>query len=662
MSNPKISVILPIYNVEDYLESCLDSILNQTMIDDIEVLMIDDGSTDKSRYIIEKYALDHDNFHAYHKENEGQAISRNYGFSLAKGDFVHFLDADDYLDFNTYEKTYNFAVDNDNDFTIFNVCKFTENTIWKDIIFKNSYKSLSDDVKSTSLYESNFLVWNTLSTNKLFKREFLEKFDLKFLNRRILYEDIIFSFRAYNHAKSIGIVCDDFYFWRVRNNNDSITQNLSNFENFENRFFILKQVSNVLKEMENDEVAAMLYLKWLNHDFTMYLKRIHTLPEDYQRKVVSCIQDFMKSIPQSLISNLNGFYQLLYKSLLEDDLENLVRISAMDSDAIEHIENHEIYKKYGDEIDFNAAFDYEELIAETTDLNHDDNNLIIDLDLFIHYVPKEDTDKIAFTLENDNKEYDLEYKYIDGLYQITVPVDLITEENSKVKVIYSKKDLEKTAYLRTNGRYALNFDNFEVNVVKSTNRDMILYSRKLNENEVHILNIEFEDDFLRFDGESKETFNSMVIENLADLDKSTYDVEYTDSTNFTFKIPFEDLIGKPVIKWEVKPDGVFNSIKTNYFQLFKGIYQVRFLNQRNRFVINIKNYKTQNVVDYYKNLEYKLSDDIKRLEKENKRLTKDNDKLLDDKNKLLDENKDLKNTIDMFKSRKIVRFADKFHR
>ena len=97
----KISVILPIYNVEDYLEETLDCLLNQTIISDIEVLMIDDGSTDNSRYIIEKFALDYENFHAYHKVNEGQGIARNYGLQFAKGEYVHFLDSDDYIPYNS---------------------------------------------------------------------------------------------------------------------------------------------------------------------------------------------------------------------------------------------------------------------------------------------------------------------------------------------------------------------------------------------------------------------------------------------------------------------------------------------------------------------------------------------------------------------------------
>ena len=75
------------YNGQEYIREQLDSIVNQTMLENIEVIMIDDGSIDNSRYIIEKYALDYDNFHAYHKENEGQGIARNYGLNLAKGEF-----------------------------------------------------------------------------------------------------------------------------------------------------------------------------------------------------------------------------------------------------------------------------------------------------------------------------------------------------------------------------------------------------------------------------------------------------------------------------------------------------------------------------------------------------------------------------------------------
>lgn len=83
MESPKISVIVPIYNVEEYLEESLICLLNQTFIKNMEIIMIDDGSSDNSRYISEKYALDYEKFHVIHKKNEGQAIARNLGLDLA---------------------------------------------------------------------------------------------------------------------------------------------------------------------------------------------------------------------------------------------------------------------------------------------------------------------------------------------------------------------------------------------------------------------------------------------------------------------------------------------------------------------------------------------------------------------------------------------------
>ena len=109
----RISVIIPVYNVEEYLRDALDSILNQTMIDDIEVIMVNDGSTDNSKFIIDEYAENYENFHAFHKKNEGQAIARNFGLELARGEYIHFMDADDYLPPKAYENLYYFNPYND---------------------------------------------------------------------------------------------------------------------------------------------------------------------------------------------------------------------------------------------------------------------------------------------------------------------------------------------------------------------------------------------------------------------------------------------------------------------------------------------------------------------------------------------------------------------
>ena len=100
----KVSIIVPIYNTEKYLIKCLDSLVNQTLTD-IEILLINDGSTDNSQKIIDEYVKKYPNIcRCFRQENSGQACARNVGINSARGDFIAFVDSDDYVDITAYEK------------------------------------------------------------------------------------------------------------------------------------------------------------------------------------------------------------------------------------------------------------------------------------------------------------------------------------------------------------------------------------------------------------------------------------------------------------------------------------------------------------------------------------------------------------------------------
>ena len=98
----KISVIIPVYNVYDYLEKCLNSLVKQTD-KNFEVIIVNDGSTDNSQEIIDKFVLENDNMYSFKKENGGQASARNFGLQKATGEYILFLDSDDYYEPNTIE-------------------------------------------------------------------------------------------------------------------------------------------------------------------------------------------------------------------------------------------------------------------------------------------------------------------------------------------------------------------------------------------------------------------------------------------------------------------------------------------------------------------------------------------------------------------------------
>ena len=106
MINNLISIIVPVYNVEEYLPACLDSIINQTYTE-IEIILVDDGSTDSSGEICDRYAKIDERVKVIHKSNGGLSDSRNVGIQVAKGEYIGFVDSDDYVEFDMYETLFN---------------------------------------------------------------------------------------------------------------------------------------------------------------------------------------------------------------------------------------------------------------------------------------------------------------------------------------------------------------------------------------------------------------------------------------------------------------------------------------------------------------------------------------------------------------------------
>ena len=183
-------------------------------------------------------------------------------------------------------------------------------------------------------------------------------------------------------------------------------------------------------------------------------------------------------------------------------------------------------------------------------------------------------------------------------------------------------------------------------MAKIQNREMILFTRKINDNKIEIIHAQIDDESLLLDFKCDEEFDSLSVVHLIDLDLKLYDV-YSGNDKLTVKIPFKDLISKHINKWELMHVVEFNYIKYDYIDLFWKNFHIKFHNQRNRVVINIKNYKINNLINEYEDNLDSIKDNIKFLENENNKLNKNND--------------DLKNTCEEFKARKSVRLADRLH-
>lgn len=202
----KVSVVIPVYNVEDYLGECLDSIVNQTL-DDIEIICVNDGSKDKSLEILNDYANNDDRFTIISQENGGHAVATNRGMELAKGKYLYLMDSDDILDVTALEKTYNLAEEKEVDFVIFQAINYYMD---KDEYVKAenySMNALADYVgdKVFNYKDIKDFIFDIAVTpwSKLYNNEFIKKSKAKF-PEGLIFDDNVFFFEVLFNAERIA--------------------------------------------------------------------------------------------------------------------------------------------------------------------------------------------------------------------------------------------------------------------------------------------------------------------------------------------------------------------------------------------------------------------------------------------------------------------------
>lgn len=657
-----------------YLEETLLSLVNQTMIEDIEVLMIDDGSTDNSRYITEKYALDYDNFHVYHKENEGQAIARNFGIEHANGDYIAFLDSDDYLPTNAYEILYDLALKNNTDMVCGNALRFASYNVWEDIIFKNSFNTISKDIDSTDLREFPQFVWDTVTWNKLYKKEFLIENNLRFPNSKIFFEDLLFSLESYFLANTITLTKEIIYYWRFRNDHTSVTQQEEDVKNFTDRLNILKTIEEFCNKYGvNNEIMHELYLKWINHDLKFYIKRFDKFPEDSLRYLFDQIYEVVHLIPREIIDGLNSYKRVVFEMILNRDFDNFVLFAPLENELFKNpIIPDFLNENYSQYFNFFEALKEEDLTANLVDISYDDDNLFIEFEGNLNYLSDEHYEVLAMIVDETN-EYSVEV-LSDNVLKI--PFKLLFEKNHlKIKISYDFGDFQKGTFLKNRSRKLISFPDYDMDFNIGVDSFLFVDIKPKGDNLIEISEISFDSNEFIIKGISKKRVNSFFIENIMSFERINYSLEYHENNEFIFSIPFNDLLNVPIKKWDLNSDDSLNSINiTKDFFYFVGNSKIRFFNVRNKILIENKicNYtkEYQWLHDYNVYLDktvMKLQDKNTKLKTDKSNLKDKNRKLKTDKSNLKDEllmlknkNKKLENEISEFKSRKAVKFADKF--
>lgn len=209
MDKPLVSVIVPVYNREKYLARCLDSLINQTL-KNIEIICINDGSTDKSIDILTQYQNKDERIKIISQSQAGVSAARNKGIDFAIGDYIGFVDSDDYVDGDFYEKLYKAAVKTESDIACGGIIR--ENNKKCTILTEYTNCKQFDDTRdkfSAILYPDNNYV-----TNKIYKRAALNAANIRFIEGMI-YEDLFFTPSVIEKLGRLAVVKDTYYnYWK----------------------------------------------------------------------------------------------------------------------------------------------------------------------------------------------------------------------------------------------------------------------------------------------------------------------------------------------------------------------------------------------------------------------------------------------------------------
>lgn len=238
---PKISVIIPVYNVEEYLGECVNSVLNQTLRD-IEVILVNDGSTDRSGEICEEYARQDPRVRLIHKKNAGLGMARNSGMEIAEGTYIGFVDSDDYIASEMFETMYTKAIRYNVDTVLccgsYRVSEGhqiinPENYYQQDMVFNrtNVIKDLLPDIiSSPPRYKGDYVVGVSVWKG-IYSANLLSSQNIKFCSEReFISEDAIFQLDYFFPRPSVVVIPDVFYYYRANNSSLSMKYKVDRFE------------------------------------------------------------------------------------------------------------------------------------------------------------------------------------------------------------------------------------------------------------------------------------------------------------------------------------------------------------------------------------------------------------------------------------------------
>lgn len=253
-NNVKVSIIVPVYNMEKYLKKCVDSLINQKL-NEIEIILVDDGSKDNSPKICEELAEKDKRIIVIHKENGGLSDARNEGLKLATGDYIGFVDSDDYVSINMYKEMYNIALELDCDIVSCDIYEVKNNCLSerKINILENNVIDHTAMIGILENSNTTNILW--FVCRNLYKANLLKDNNIYFSMETPIGEDSVFNLKAFYNCKRYCHINQYFYYY---------VQNPNSITNTRFKSKLLYSLNNIYKEkvlFVNNSTISEIFLK-----------------------------------------------------------------------------------------------------------------------------------------------------------------------------------------------------------------------------------------------------------------------------------------------------------------------------------------------------------------------------------------------------------------
>ena len=307
MNKCKLSIIVPVYGVEKYIDKCLNSLVKQSL-KEIEIIVVNDGTKDNSQKIIDKYVKKYpDKIKSYIKENGGQGSARNYGLEKANGEYIGYVDSDDFVEKDMYKKLYNKAKENNYDIVVCGNYNVSEDYQNKNIdTFINNYNTDLENI-----FFGKMAVWN-----KIYKRDILIKNKLEF-KEKVWYEDLAFTLKAIMNSNTFAFIDEPLYDYLIREgstmNNSNVQRNLEILDAF-------NDILSYIQHNKKEEYFSKIEFLAIDHIYISAIVRVLKAEADdkVKRETINKLVDYInKKFPNyknnKYINTLSKNRKIIYK-------------------------------------------------------------------------------------------------------------------------------------------------------------------------------------------------------------------------------------------------------------------------------------------------------------------------------------------------------------